>query len=272
MYTETDTLLSLKEVNLTLGDNKILRDINLEIKDIVGVGQVNTLLGRSGVGKTKLMQCIAGLQRPTSGQILIGKDQKSVRPGEVGMVLQDYPLFGHYTVLGNLKLVNSDKIKIEELLVEFDIWDHRNKWVGQLSGGQRQRVAIVQQLLCSDEFILLDEPFSGLDPVATEKLCLNITKVANHKDQNTVIISSHVLEPSIAISDTVIMVGHEYEPPFPGGDTTPTKTVAERKIPGATIVKEIDLAAQGLAWNPEIRRDPRFTSMIEDIRQIFKEI
>lgn len=274
MYTETDTLLSLKEVNLTLGNNKILRDINLEIKDIVGVGQVNTLLGRSGVGKTKLMQCIAGLQRPTSGQILIGKDQRSVRPGEVGMVLQNYPLFGHYTVLGNLKLVNSDKAKIDELLVEFDIWDHRNKWVGQLSGGQRQRVAIVQQLLCSDEFILLDEPFSGLDPVATEKLCLNITKVANHKDQNTVIISSHVLEPSIAISDTVIMVGHHYttdvltEQVLEPGKLTYTKT----KIEGATIVKEIDLAAQGLAWNPEIRRDPRFTSMIEDIRQIFKEI
>lgn len=271
MYTETDTLLSLKEVNLTLGGNKILRDINLEIKDIVGVGQVNTLLGRSGVGKTKLMQCIAGLQRPTSGQILIGKDQRSVRPGEVGMVLQTYPLFGHYTVLGNLKLVNSDKAKIDELLVEFDVWDHRNKWVGQLSGGQRQRVAIVQQLLCSDEFILLDEPFSGLDPVATEKLCMNISKVANLKEQNTVIISSHILEPSIAISDTVIMVGHRYFTPA-DHSTDPPSAGIPYKIEGATIVKEIDLAAQGLAWNPEIRRDPRFTSMIEDIRQTFKEI
>lgn len=269
MYTVTDPLLTISDVSLCFGEGKdkklVLRDINAQIKDIVSsdssihLGQVTTLLGRSGIGKTQFMKIIAGLQKPTTGSVLIGPEQVPVEPGRVGMVLQTYPLFKHRTLRSNLELVSNDKAKIDGYISEFDLWDHRNKYVQQLSGGQRQRTAIVQQLLCSEHFTLLDEPFSGLDPVAIEKLCSNIQKVVNHDSQNTVIISSHILSPSLAVSDSVWMLGYEY------GELEGKPA----RIEGATIIHKIDLAAEGLAWNPDIRKVPRFHEMTEHVRDLF---
>lgn len=262
-YTVANTLLKVQDVYLKFGEKLVLRDINLEIKDIITTnnvtGQVVTLLGRSGVGKTQLFKIIAGLTRPTSGHVFVGVEQVPVVPGKVGMVLQNYPLFEHYTLYGNLSLVCREKEKIDQYLHDFDIIDHKDKYPCQLSGGQRQRAAVVQQLLCSDHFMLLDEPFSGLDPVATEKLCNNIVKVANADERNTVIISSHILEPSLAISDSVFMLGNE-------------KDEAGNKIDGAIIKYYYDLAAEGLAWRSDIRKDPKFTELVENIRASFQTL
>ncbi len=268
-YKLSDTLLKIENLSLSYKKQLVLRDINLEIKDIsvegTTTGQILTLVGRSGVGKTQLFKQIAGLSIPTKGSVLVGKNQEPTKPGVVGMVLQDYPLFSHYTVLGNLELVcKKDKDRIDYYLNEFDIYDHRNKYVSQLSGGQRQRSAIVQQLLCSEHFTLLDEPFSGLDPVAIDKLCRIIIKVTNLNEQNTVIISSHILEPAMAISDTVVMLGHQY-----GKEEGKEELV---KIEGATIVHIENLAEQGLSWNPDIRKEIRFVHKVEEIRELFHKI
>ena len=167
------------------------------------------------------------------------------------MVLQSYPMFEHRTVFSNFKLVSQDKERIAFYADEFNMREHLEKYPCQLSGGQRQRSAIIQQLLCSDKFILFDEPFSGLDPKAIEKLCTNIRKVANLNEENTVIISSHILEPSIAISDTVVML--------------------QKQEDGvATIGLTVDLVEEGLAWREDIRRDPRFVSMCENLRNSFQ--
>lgn len=270
-YQLTKTLLKLDGISLKFGDNLVLRDINIELKDIVRqstTGQVVTVLGRSGVGKSQLFKLIAGVQKPTTGSILVGVDQHPVSPGEVGMVLQNYPLFAHHTVQANLELVSRDKEKIDYYLHEFDVYDRKKHYPRQLSGGQRQRVAIIQQLLCSNNFILLDEPFSGLDPVATEKLCQNISKVANLDEYNTVLISSHILEPALAISDQVWMLGYETREEFVSAE----QVTKFHKVPGATIRYFLDLAANGLAWREDIRKDPRFTEMVENIRGIFQTI
>lgn len=257
---------------MSFQEKLVLRDINLEIKDIVNdsacTGQVITLLGRSGVGKTQLLKIIAGLQKPTTGNVLVGLDQQPVQPGEVGMVLQNYPLFAHRTLLSNLQLVSREKDKIESYLNDFDLSQHKDKYPSQLSGGQRQRAAIVQQLLSSEHFILLDEPFSGLDPVAIEKLLGNITKVVNQDEANTCILSSHILEPALAISDNVLMLGSETRDEFVSAEQI-TKT---HVVPGATIRYAYDLAANGLAWNPEIRKDPKFIELVEQIRNIFQTL
>lgn len=265
-YTLAETILKLEDVSLRFGDFLCLRDINIEVKDIVStvttLGQVTTLLGKSGVGKTQLMKIIAGLQKPTTGTVLVGKEQKAVEPGVVGMVLQTYPLFKHRTLESNLNLVSNDKEKIEYYMQEFDIYQHRKKYPKALSGGQKQRTAIVQQLLTSEHFVLLDEPFSGLDPVATEKLCRVINKIANLDEQNTVIISSHILEPSMAISDSVWIVGHEYV----------MKEEVRTKVEGATILYQEDLASQGLAWQPDIRKERKFIDLVENIRNTFQTL
>ena len=82
--------------------------------------------------------------------------------------------------------------------------------------------------------------------------------MANKEDENTIIISSHILEPSIAISDHIWILGNEFD--------------GDRKIEGSTIRYTEDLAAQGLAWTPEIRKEPRFHDMIEKVRDIFHTI
>lgn len=266
-YSLGNPLLSIENLSLQYGDKKILRDINIKILDILGeslTGQVCTLVGKSGVGKSQLFKLIAGLITPTTGTIKIGLDQHPTSPGMVGMVAQNYPLFNHRTVLSNLKMVSEDKAKIDYYLNEFDLAQHKDKYPIQLSGGQRQRTAIIQQLLCSEHFILLDEPFSGLDPLATSKLCDVIIKVANMDDLNTIIISSHVLEPSLAVSDHVWVLGNE--------TTIAPDTSSTVWIPGATIRFVEDLAAQGLAWRHDIYVDPAFVSLCNKIRGVFKTI
>lgn len=264
-YTADKPLLSMKNVSLKYGDKIILRDINIQILDLVRAGattgQVCTVVGKSGVGKSQLFKLIAGLQQPTTGDILIGLEQKPVVTGAVGMVSQNYPLFGHRTVQSNLSMVTKDKGKIEYYLNEFNLTAHKDKYPIQLSGGQRQRVAIIQQILCSEHFILLDEPFSGLDPLATQKLCDIIIKIANMDELNTILISSHVLEPSLAISDTVWILGNEANQNPPPGYHA-----------GATIRFVEDLASQGLAWRTDIYSDPQFVAMCNKIRGVFKFI
>lgn len=265
-FTYGDFILTIDNVSLSFGDKLILRDINVKLKDIIRdstTGQVITLIGPSGIGKTQLLKMIAGLQAPTSGEIKIGLKQEAPQAGKVGMVLQTYPLFEHRTVISNLNLVSKDKDRIEYLLNHFDVYQHKNKYPCQLSGGQRQRTAIVQQILSSDNFILLDEPFSGLDPLATRKLSLAIRKLADLKDENTIILSSHIFPPALAVSDTAIMLNCEYikDTEAFGGET--------RKVEGATITGYYDLISMGLAWNENIREDARFLALCNQIENEF---
>jgi len=272
-YTYGESVLNIKDLSLSFKDDKgkdklILRDINLDIKDVIGLettGQVLTLLGPSGIGKTQLMKIIAGLQNPTTGTIEVGFDKQPPIAGKVGMVLQTYPLFEHRTIESNLNLVSDDKARIDELLEYFEVFAHKKKYPCQLSGGQRQRVAIIQQILSSDKFILLDEPFSGLDPIATRKLSENIRKLADLNSENTIIISSHILTPALAVSDTAIMLGNEYEISQGVG------MLAEKvKIPGATIIARHNLLEMGLAYRSDIRKDPDFIQLVNRINDEFQ--
>lgn len=144
-------------------------------------------LGPSGIGKTQLFRIIAGLTQPTSGFVVLNSMNRSVQAGEVGVVAQSYPLFEHRTVLSNLLLAAAQKEKdgkvardkAVDYLEKFELAERRNLYPAQLSGGQRQRVAIIQQILCSEHFLLMDEPFSGLDMVMLEKTCALIQQVAN---------------------------------------------------------------------------------------------
>jgi ABC-type sulfate/molybdate transport systems ATPase subunit len=133
-YSYGNVLLNVKDVFLQYDDKVILRGVNAEIRDIIRPGmtqgQVVGFLGPSGVGKTQLFRIIAGLNKPTSGAVFINSDTESVRAGEVGVVAQNYPLFEHRTVLGNLLLAASKKIKnhkearekAEGLLERFGFW------------------------------------------------------------------------------------------------------------------------------------------------------
>jgi polar amino acid transport system ATP-binding protein/sulfate transport system ATP-binding protein len=269
-YIKGDTLLKVENVNLDMDGKAILRNVNVEVKDVIRPGgpvqgQVVGFLGPSGIGKTKLFEVLAGLIAPTSGQVLWGSPLKPVEAGVVGVVQQNYPLFNHRTVLGNLDIAakritpnaNDRKEKINDVLKRFNLRDHVNAYPAQLSGGQKQRVAIAQQLLSSENFLLLDEPFSGLDINMIDEVSEMICEIVNQNEHNTVIIVSHDIVSTAAISDTIWVMGR-------------ARDAAGKMTPGANITHEFDLCKLGLAWDKNIREKPDFVKMISEIRGLFR--
>lgn len=270
-YKKEGVLLKIDNVSLTLGENTILRTINAIIEDTkrpdVTQGQVIGLLGPSGVGKTKLFEILAGLLKPTSGRVILGEQEIPVQVGQVGVVAQKYPLFMHRTVLDNIVVAGLQtgmkraqaKEKAIGLLKRFGLETHAGYYPAKLSGGQQQRVAIAQQLICSENFLLMDEPFSGLDPGNKDEVCKLILEVSNMSEKNTIIVTTHDIETAIEIADTLIILGFE-------------RDSNGQLIPGAVIRATFDLIEAGLAWHPDIRNLPRYGKVVREVRELFRSL
>lgn len=268
-YTRDGRLLTIEGLNLNFNGNSILRNINIHVDDVhrpnMAQGQVIAVLGPSGVGKTQLFKCIAGLMKPTSGAILLNEvaNLHQVQAGEVGFVFQHYPLMAHRTILENLNIAannaNKDKSQVMTLLSEFGLLDKVDMFPAQLSGGQRQRISIMQQILCSDYFLLMDEPFSGLDVVSKNKMMDLILKISILHEQNTIILTTHDIESAVAIADTIWVLGYEADK---NGN----------RIHGATLIESIDLIDRGLAWDPEVRHHNNFRSTCEELYKMFNSM
>lgn len=257
MYKKEEVILQVENVSLSY-DRLILRDVNFQIHNLtrpdLQQGQVVSLVGRSGIGKTQLFKILSGLLIPKTGTVRIGTDLHPVVAGEVGIVPQNYILFNHRSILTNLelgirgsleKMEKKDKIQLITTYAEkFGLQDHLKKFPMQLSGGQRQRVSIIQQILTGNKFILLDEPFSGLDPVVKDKVVDLLVTVSSLHEYNTLVIVSHDIENSLAISDSAFILANQ-----------PNKE-------GATITETIDLAAMGLCWNPDIKQNKDFQELV----------
>jgi NitT/TauT family transport system ATP-binding protein len=259
------TLLKIDNVCLSYGDKVVLKNVNAEIREILrnqSKGQVLGFLGPSGVGKTQLFRIIAGLNKPTSGQVTLNGGTP-VHPGLVGVVAQNYLLFEHRTVLSNLMLAarrkNHTQTEVGAYLEEFSLHDVRHHYPAQLSGGQRQRVAILQQILCSSHFLLMDEPFSGLDLLMLEKTAALIQKVANMDELNTIVIVSHDVTAVASVSDHIWMLGRD-------------RDAEGNIIPGARIMEVYDLVERDLCWHPDIITSPRFMSFVAEVKERFRTL
>jgi len=273
-YIKKEVLLQAKGVSLCYGEKCILRDIQFSIRDIVrpGIrqGQVVSLVGRSGIGKTQLFRLLSGLQKPTTGNITIRERkpaetstgvievwrERPVQPGDMGVIFQNYYQFGWRTVKQSLllaarrnpALAGKEEEAIGEYAGRFDIADVLQRYPGQLSGGQQQRVSIIQQLLKGSNFLLLDEPFSGLDICVLEKVTELLLQVSLSDELKTLIVVSHDIATAVAISDTVFILGRDS-----GGE-------------GSTLVREIDLIDRGLAWRRDLREDKVFLDTLAEIK------
>jgi ABC-type nitrate/sulfonate/bicarbonate transport system ATPase subunit len=249
IYEKKEVLLDVKNISFSYGDKSIIKDISFSIKNIVrpGVnqGQVLSLIGRSGIGKTTIFKVLSGLLTPKSGSVTV--EDKAVKAGDMGIVAQNYVLFNHRSVKKNLQLANPDMQLIISYTDRFGVTEHLNKYPLELSGGQRQRIAIIQQLLVGGDFLLLDEPFSGLDKIVKKEVINVLHEVSLLDEKKTLIVVSHDLESSVMISDTAIILGNN-------GD-------------GAYIKREIDLIERGLTWQDPglIQQLPQFHTTIDEI-------
>ena len=267
-YKVGEPLMKATGVNLNLGGRPILRDVNLQINDLVRPGltqgQVVGLLGPSGMGKTQLFRILAGLNKPDSGTVEIGSPLKPVEVGRVGVVAQDYPLFRNRSVMGNLILAGRQagmdpgqaQTKANEMLSRFDLSDQGDKYPALLSGGQRQRVAISQQLMCSDGFLLMDEPFSGLDPLAVDAMCKLLNEVSSSDELKTIIIVTHDISAALRVCDHLMLLGRD-------------RDADGKVIPGARIQEDIDLIEAGLAWVPDLHMTQSFFTVESGVHARF---
>jgi NitT/TauT family transport system ATP-binding protein len=265
------TILKAENVSLTLGKNPVLRDLNIEIRDIYRpgfvTGQIVGLLGPSGIGKTRLFRILSGIDQPDSGRVLIGEEGVPVQRGMVGVVAQNYPLMEHRTIWGNLTLAARNtgcgaavaQERARDFLKRFDLEDRGDLYPSQLSGGQRQRVAIAQQFLCSEHILLMDEPFSGLDLVAVEKVSRMITEVANSDELNTIIVVTHDIDAACAVADTIWLLGRDRDD-------------HGHIIPGAKVKATYNLIERGLMWREGLMGSKEFADLVREIRTIFPSL
>jgi NitT/TauT family transport system ATP-binding protein len=269
--TKTDhVLLHVENVSQKLGGNQILQGLTFEVRDRVRpgavTGQVVGLLGPSGVGKTRLLRIISGLDQPDAGNVL-GPDGKPLPAGSVGVVFQNYLLLRHRTVLGNLLTAGSAggmqaeeaKRRSADLLRRFGLLERSKFYPAQLSGGQRQRVAIAQQLVHQKRLLIMDEPFSGLDPHALDNVIKLLYEVAHQHEHNTIIVITHDIRASMMLCDTLLLLGRD-------------RDAAGKVISGARIQEELDLAELGLAWRENVELDPKFVELERQIKARFEQL
>lgn len=209
---ETENIVTISHVSKTFGENQVVRDLNLEIKE----GEFLTLLGPSGCGKTTTLRMIAGFETPTSGQIFLeGRDVKASEPyeREVNTVFQNYALFPHMNVYDNvafgltMKKTPKPEIKrrVTEMLSLVQLEGYENRRPNQLSGGQKQRVAIARALINRPKVLLLDEPLGALDLKLRKQMQFELKRLQK-KLGTTFIYVTHDQEEALTMSDRIAIL------------------------------------------------------------------
>ncbi len=197
-----------------LGEVRALRGVSFE----VGKGQLFTLLGPSGCGKTTTLRCIAGLEQPAQGEIVINDRQvysaaqRAFIPPEqrrIGMVFQSYAIWPHMTVFQNVAYPLASELgrkelahRVEQVLDRLGLGDLADRLAPNLSGGQQQRVALARALVAQPQVLLLDEPLSNLDAKLREQMRFELKALQESLNITTVYVT-HDQEEALAMSDRI---------------------------------------------------------------------
>lgn len=207
-------MIRFENVSKSYGKTKILNNLNFTIPD----GQFVVLIGPSGCGKTTTMKMINRLLEPDTGNIFINdKNIKSVDKvslrRHIGYVIQQIGLFPNMTVAQNIsvvpKLLKYDKEKcaeiVKDLLKLVRMEAYADKYPSELSGGQQQRIGVLRALAASPPIVLMDEPFSALDPLTREKLQDEVKNIQQELNK-TIIFVSHDMDEALKLADTIIFM------------------------------------------------------------------
>ena len=204
--------IEVKNISIIFDNKLVLIDLIFKVND----GELLSILGKSGCGKTTLLKILIGIERPSSGSIL--KNNKNITNYDIskrdmGIVFQNYALFPNMTVLENVSYALKNKLKNKneaikqamDIISMVNLEEHVNKYPNELSGGQMQRVAIARTLALKPDVILFDEALSALD--AENKIILrNKIRELNKKFNITMIFITHDQEEAFSISDRVMIM------------------------------------------------------------------
>lgn len=203
--------MRLEAVTKRFGAKTIVSDLSLHVEQ----GEIVALLGASGSGKTTLLRLICGILIPDAGRVLIGGlDVTRAAPEArgLGYVFQDYALMPHLSVLENLLLVmhreakQSARDRALELVRTVGLIGFEDSRPERLSGGQRQRVALARALAVQPQLILLDEPYSALDPVLREGLRAEVARLIRSGGRSALHVT-HDPDEAFAVADRLIVLG-----------------------------------------------------------------
>jgi len=204
--------IQLKSISKRFGDVEVIPGIDLTMPD----GQVTVLLGPSGCGKSTLLRMIAGLETPSSGDVLIdGKLMNDVPPAERGcaLVFQNYALYPHKTVRQNLafplrmaKVSTAEQLRsVNEIAATLELTPLLERFPRQLSGGQRQRVAMGRAMIRRPEVFLYDEPLSNLDLELRVRLRLEIARMQRLLKATAVYVT-HDQTEAMTLADQIVVL------------------------------------------------------------------
>jgi NitT/TauT family transport system ATP-binding protein len=225
----TDALLEIRHLHFRFGEPP---DATVALDDIslsVAAGEIVAIVGPSGSGKTTLLRCVAGLLRPTKGEVRLDGNPVDGVPGALGVVFQDYSrsLFPWLTVRGNVELplrhaglAEGDRDeRVVSALAEVGLRDALERHPWRLSGGMQQRVAIARAIAYRPRILLMDEPFASVDAQTRADLQDLALAVARAHD-STVLFVTHDIDEAIYLADRVAILSDP-----------PTRVAAEMVIP-----------------------------------------
>ncbi len=204
-----NNIIEVRDVDLTLGNNQILKGINASFEK----GKIHGLIGRNGSGKTMLLKCISGFVKPTKGEITV--DGKRIGtdvdfPANIGIIIETPGFIPYYSGYKNLKLLarlknTIDNNAIKESMIRVGLDPGLRRHVRKYSLGMRQRLGLAQAIMENPDILILDEPFNGLDKDGVKEMRQYLL---SYKDQGkTIILCSHSAEDISVLCDTV----HELE-------------------------------------------------------------
>ena len=204
-------MLKINNLSKKFDQQIILSDINFELAK----GDIGVLLGPSGSGKTTMLRIIAGLETADSGQLRINGAliSSQLPPGErqIAFLFQNFALFPHLNVVDNIAIAlrkmdkaNKDK-RIDEVLELCGLPEFRLRFPHELSGGQQQRLALARALAPRPQLLLMDEPFSGLDPELRAKLGSEVRELLKEQDM-TALVVTHQIEEAYDMADQIALL------------------------------------------------------------------
>ena len=208
--------LEIKDLEISFPTPKgkyiAVKDINLSIKK----GEIISIIGHSGCGKSTIMNAIGGMLTPTGGSVVL--DNKNIKgPGpDRGIVFQNYSLLPWLTVENNIfqavdSVMDCSTAEKHEIVIKnlkmVNLFAHKDKFPGQLSGGMKQRVAIARAFAINPGVLLMDEPFGALDALTKGSMQLEVLKLWNlNNREKTIVMITHDIEEALFLSDRIVVL------------------------------------------------------------------